>query len=631
MNTIESILTKIPKVRVTVVGDFTLDFYISIHTDRKELSVETGLPVLSVENFHVSPGGAGNVAANLIDIGVGSVRAFGVVGNDMFGRELLEKLSSKKIDISCIHTQKVTWDTHVYTKVIENGKEGSRIDFGTHNKLIEHTADLLIAQLEQAIEETDIVIVNQQLKSGLHTLYFRNLLTGIIRKHPDTVFITDSRDFPEVFEGTYRKINREEAGGVLDRAGIKIEKAYKTDTETARQLYTLWKQPVFLTRGEKGILVSDQTGIHEIQGIYITRKVDTVGAGDTCLSAIASALGAGFSPSEAAVLGNLAASVTVQKLHTTGTATKGEILALEGNASYLYNPDLAVHLNKAKLWRKTEIEIIQRPKAGWNYNYILFDHDGTLSTLRQGWEQIMEPMMLESIIGEASIESNLYESICRRVKDYINKTTGIRTLIQMKGLIELIKEYQLIPQSQILNEFEYKKIYNRQLMKVVRQRTEKFKRGELGIQDVTMKNAVLMLEELRKRGMEIFLASGTDQEDVNSEAEMLGYAHFFNGGIFGATRDIQNEPKKVVINTILQKIGRENGSEILTFGDGPVEIAQTKKVGGYTVGVASNEVQRYGLNPVKRARLIRAGADCIIPDYSQLSDFLNLLEGKGIT
>ena len=69
--------------------------------------------------------------------------------------------------------------------------------------------------------------------------------------------------------------------------------------------------------------------------------------------------------------------------------------------------------------------------------------------------------------------------------------------------------------------------------------------------------------------------------------------------------------------------------EAVTFGDGPVEIRATHKRGGATVGVASDEVRRFGLNRDKRARLVRAGADVIIPDFSRMGALLDFLRVKG--
>jgi hypothetical protein len=56
-----------------------------------------------------------------------------------------------------------------------------------------------------------------------------------------------------------------------------------------------------------------------------------------------------------------------------------------------------------------------------------------------------------------------------------------------------------------------------------------------------------------------------------------------------------------------------------------VEIRETSKRGGITIGIASNEQKRFGLNDHKRSRLIKAGADIIVPDFSQYRHLLNLL------
>jgi phosphoglycolate phosphatase-like HAD superfamily hydrolase len=175
-----------------------------------------------------------------------------------------------------------------------------------------------------------------------------------------------------------------------------------------------------------------------------------------------------------------------------------------------------------------------------------------------------------------------------------------------------------VPKNEILDEFGYKAQYNEALMEVVQGRMDKVRKGELQLEDVTVKGAVSLLEFLRERGVTLFLASGTDEEDVLRETELLGYKNYFNGGIWGAQNNLAHEPKKVVLENILNEIGRQHAGRIITFGDGPVEIRETAKAGGFTVGVASNEVQRFGLNEVKRKRLVLAGADIVIPDYSQL-------------
>ena len=128
--------------------------------------------------------------------------------------------------------------------------------------------------------------------------------------------------------------------------------------------------------------------------------------------------------------------------------------------------------------------------------------------------------------------------------------------------------------------------------------------------------------------MQLYLASGTDEQDVIAEAQALGYAHLFQQHIYGAVGDVTKEAKRIVLDRILNDIGAANVGRLVVFGDGPVEIRETRKRGGLAVGIASDELRRYGLQPAKRSRLIRAGAQAIVPDYSQLDQLLRLLGMK---
>jgi len=238
--------------------------------------------------------------------------------------------------------------------------------------------------------------------------------------------------------------------------------------------------------------------------------------------------------------------------------------------------------------------------------------------------------MINAILGGNNVDADetLHRKVQKRVEDFIEKTTGVQTLVQMKGLVGMVREFGYVPQDEILDEFGYKKIYNDELLKTVKKREEKIRNGELESKDFVLKNAILFLEKLHQAGIKLYLASGTDDEDVKHEARVLGYDKFFEGGIFGAVNDINREAKKEVLDRILNEIGAESVERIVTFGDGPVEIRETVKRGGMTVGVASDEVKRYGLNEYKRSRLIKAGADVIIPDFSQMQALLELLKIK---
>ena len=130
---------------------------------------------------------------------------------------------------------------------------------------------------------------------------------------------------------------------------------------------------------------------------------------------------------------------------------------------------------------------------------------------------------------------------------------------------------------------------------------------------------------LKEKGITLYLASGTDGVDVQREAELMGYASFFDGGIHGSTGNPDEDPKRMVIRKIIGEIGESHASRIVTFGDGPVEIRETRKRGGFCVGLVSDEVKRHGINPAKRSRLVLAGSDILIPDFSYTTELENIL------
>jgi phosphoglycolate phosphatase-like HAD superfamily hydrolase len=242
----------------------------------------------------------------------------------------------------------------------------------------------------------------------------------------------------------------------------------------------------------------------------------------------------------------------------------------------------------------------------------------------------MAPVMVRAILGEkySDADETLYRKVKSRVDEFIDKTTGIQTLMQMKILLGIIREFGFVPDDEMLDESGYKEIYNKELMKMVKEREKKLMSGELMVDDLTIKNAVPFLKRLYDSGVKLYLTSGTDEADVKHEAAVLGYDYLFDGRIHGAVGDVNKEAKKIVLDRILDSIGKSEAGHIVTFGDGPVEIRETHKRGGITVGIASNELRRYGLNEAKRTRLIKAGADIVVPDFSQADHLLDLLNIK---
>lgn len=625
---LEKILEDISSVKIVVVGDFCLDSYWFIDEAMSEISVETNQATRPVREQRYSLGGAGNVTSNLAALGVKDIRAFGVIGTDPFGAEMVKIMKRNGINPDNLLIQEDQWSTHTYAKPYIDDTELNRVDFGNYNVLSKDTADRLIANLVREIPEVDVVLINQQVPSGIHIDYFKQELLKVISQFPDKMFIVDSRNFNDFYNGTIRKMNDTEAARLcgLDKAPDDVV-LYSEVVACAEELYKRFKKPLFITRGKKGSLTISEKGISDISGLMIISRVDTVGAGDSYLAGAASALAAGYDMEVAAGIGTFVAGVTVQKLFQTGTATPEEIMAIGSDPDYVYAPELAEDIRHANYLPQTEIEIVNAWKEKLQLKHAIFDHDGTISTLREGWELIMGPMMVKAVLGKKYQEADeaLYQKVLARVNEYIDKTTGIQTLVQMKGLLDIIREFGCVPEDEMLDEFGYKKIYNDELLLMVKVREEKYRSGELALEDFTMKNAVSFLQKLHDAGVKLYLASGTDEEDVKKEAEALGYAHLFEGRIYGAVGDVTKEAKKIVLDRILSSIGESSFGKLITFGDGPVEMRETRKRGGIAVGIASNELKRFSLNESKRSRLIKSGADVIIPDFSQLNQLLSLL------
>ena len=622
-------LDNLSQASVAVLGDFCLDVYWTIDRSASEISVETGVRTEPVRQQRYSPGGAGNVVANLLSLGVHRVYPVGILGDDPFGRELVRLFGHPYLDAGGLIVQRESWATHSYVKPYVGDDELSRIDHGNYNVLAVETEDLLFARLEEILDKVSVVLVNHQVIGSLHDApTFRERLAAAMLRHPNVCFIVDSRGYHESYRRAVHKLNDRE---VLRANGVSLaadEVSLSELIHNVVELYKRWQAPLVVTRGERGCLVYTGGTVQQIFGIQLPGRTDPVGAGDTFVSTLAAIVSTGTNLTAAAFIANVAAAVTAQKLFQTGTATPSEILELGSVAEYAVHPELADAPHRASYLPGSEIEIISEPPPMLQIRHAIFDHDGTISTLREGWEAIMQPMMMKAVLGEnlLSVGTTLFQMVESRVHEFIQRTTGIQTITQMHGLVELILEFGLVPRDRILSPAEYKVVYNLELKALVDQRLEKLQRGELDVADFTIKGAIPFLRTLQSQGICIYLASGTDETDVKFEAEQLGYADVFDGGIYGSVGDVSKDAKKLVIERILREV---DGAfeQLVAFGDGPVEMRETSRHGAFAVGVASDELRRFGSNAEKRRRLVRAGAHAIVPDFSQwqrLWQFLRL-------
>lgn len=265
------------------------------------------------------------------------------------------------------------------------------------------------------------------------------------------------------------------------------------------------------------------------------------------------------------------------------------------------------------------IETIRSGATAARAKVVLFDFDGTLSLIRSGWMDVMVPLCVEQLSACGSGESSA--QLRGVVEEFVWRLTGKETIYQMMALADAVQTRGGTP----LEPLAYKKIYLDRLWTKIRSRIEDLREHRVNPEGYLVPGAKVLLEELAGRGLRLYLASGTDDANVKEEAALLGIAPYFTGGIFGAQDDLTSFSKALLVQQILSRTGGIEPNELLVFGDGYVEIEEVKKAGGTAVGVATSEPACLAIDDWKRQRLIRVGADFILPNFLGLDELISTI------
>jgi phosphoglycolate phosphatase len=268
------------------------------------------------------------------------------------------------------------------------------------------------------------------------------------------------------------------------------------------------------------------------------------------------------------------------------------------------------------------VELTPSFKPRPQISHVVFDFDGTLSLVRQGWPDVMVPMFVEML---PKIEGETDEDRQRLCFEDIMRLNGKQTIYQMIQFAERVTERGGQPQEALW----YKNEYLRRLDQTIRWRLEGLQNGSIQRDDLLVYGSRALLDDLAGRGVALYLASGTDEPFVKREAELLDVAKYFGPHIYGAKDDYKSFSKKMVIERILRE-NKISGEQLLAFGDGYVEIENTKEVGGLAVAVASDEAHNGSgrMDEWKRTRLLGVGADAVIPDFRDGVALLNRIFNK---
>lgn len=597
---LNDILEDVSKKKIGVIGDCCLDVYWEADMKLSELSLETPqfpLPIVS-EKFYL--GSAGNIVNNLSALKVNEIDFITVLGDDWRKTivcDLLNNLKNVNSEHIIVSKERVT---PAYCKPMKQGisniiYEDPRLDFWNLKELNGKVEEDIINRLYEMAEKVDVIIVEDQLKNGVITDKIRKTISDL-GKQGKTI-IVDSREHGHKYQNIILKPNDKE---LINMAGN-----FNLDTDEmdmiaiAKEMSSKINGEIIVTLGDNGSLWVSENKTYTKEVFNVEGELDIVGAGDGFIAGLASFYELA-SKENILLLCNLMSSIIIKKIGVTGSASPEEIL--EKYVQEMENP----YFEKLNTMENKNIRCA------------LFDFDGTISTLRHGWEQIMFDYVYEQLhqyyIGED-------EELTNKIRKFIHDTTGVQTIFQMQWIVEQVKLVGGKP----LDQWEYKDGYNNALLEVVRNRVDDLLQGKTKPVDFRIPGSKEFIEKLVGKDIKCFIASGTDDADIKKEMKAIEVEYLFEDSKGAPYRKIAC-PKEAVYRKLTDKLSYKP-NEILVVGDGRVEINLGATNGSLTLGVACDEYSLKGIDLMKRERLINAKAHAIVTDFTDYNSLLDWING----
>jgi rfaE bifunctional protein kinase chain/domain len=329
---LQRLLDRFPRLTIGLLGDLFLDRYLEIDGRNREWSIETGLEAYQVTRIRNSPGALGTVINNLVALEIGRIVPVTVIGDDGHGDDLMRCLANLPVDTSHV-LRRDDRLTPTYTKPMlhespETSRELHRLDVRSRTPLSRAAFSELAQHISATLAACDGWIVLDQVPEpdcGVVDHRTRRLLADLLKAHPEKLILIDSRKQLGEFHFGVLKGNR---GEFLEAAGT----ASETDDNSLRRILQSRVQATgreaYCTIGERGMLVAlpDADQVLHVPGVEVKGPLDIVGAGDAASGGLVATRLAGGDPWQAAWVGNLAASITVQQIGTTGVATRTQLI-----------------------------------------------------------------------------------------------------------------------------------------------------------------------------------------------------------------------------------------------------------------------------------------------------------------
>lgn len=310
---IEDILEQFKKSRVLIIGDVMLDKYIEGNASR--LSPEAPVPVIAVATERYVPGGAANVANNIVSL-EGNTSIVGLIGTDIAGSQLKKVLNDLNIDISGL-VEDSQYRTIEKIRIIAQRQQIARVDYEGkyHNGF-----DDLCTSIMKKMGSTDVVIVSDYNK-GVINEKMMEFIRNAAAAYELPVIVDPKPPHTAIYKNTHLITpNLKEAE---ELSGIKYTDELSI-TEMGEKILSDLNTSVIITRGELGMNIFEKGK----EGVYIptdaSQVFDVSGAGDTVIATLGLCTAIQLPLQESAMIANYAAGIVVAK-HGTATVTPNEL------------------------------------------------------------------------------------------------------------------------------------------------------------------------------------------------------------------------------------------------------------------------------------------------------------------
>ena len=340
------IFSKMHGKRIVVVGDLMLDRF--VYGDVSRISPEAPVPVLSYKNELINPGGAANVALNLVRMGVG-VDLIGVTGNDDNANNLIEKINEEP-QIKLKHITDPKRPTTVKTRFSSSGQQILRLDHEDNAPLGQATFKKLLSAVKSALKKADLLIISDYNKGVIDHSSAQHIVT--LAREAGVAVVAD----PKKLDASAYKGNALITPNIHEfrqMTGLPLT-SHRDIIAAGRELCRRQKiKSILVTLGANGVILIDgKKDAHHIKS-RAKSVFDVSGAGDTVIAIMAAAIAAGADAVTATNMANTAAGIVVSKAGTA-TTLPGEIMAKTANPYTMSESDV---LGMVKLWRDAGLTI----------------------------------------------------------------------------------------------------------------------------------------------------------------------------------------------------------------------------------------------------------------------------------